>query len=113
MAKIVSIEKEALNSSVLGIRFDDNKYNIGDSLPCSHDWDYENDIRSEELLDGTCALGLWNIEEESELLEKAEAFNGRYAEEYVYLISGESYEYGADDDEIIITEAKVVGILSL
>lgn len=113
MAKIVSIEKEALNSSVLGIRFDDNKYNIGDFLPCSHDWDYENDIRSEELLDGTCALGIWNVDEESELLGKVEEFSGRYAEEYVYLISGESYQHGADDGEIIVSEAKVVGILAL
>jgi hypothetical protein len=102
-----------LNASFLGLRFDDNKYKIGNVIPCSHDWDYENDIRSEELLDGTCAVGIWNIEEESEVIEKAQEHVGDYAEDYIYLVTGESYEYGADDGEIIITECRVIGVIEL
>ena len=49
---------------------------IGEELEPSHDWDYENDWFSDELLPGTCSTGIGNLwfdgeVEDEEEIEKA------------------------------------------
>ena len=109
--KITNIEKGALLHNALGLRFDNNQYKIGDCLPCSHDWDYENDAASQDLLNGTCAISLNNCDNLDELEEKINEAEGKYIEPYIYIIASDDYEYGADDGEIIIAGAKVVGVV--
>ena len=91
---------------------------IGEELECSHDWDYENDCESEDLLDGTCATGfngsLWfdGEEEDDELVEQAIALNKkRYSGDMQYVIAGYDSEYGNDEQEVIILGATVIAII--
>ena len=91
---------------------------IGEELERSHDWDYENDCESEELLDGTCATGfngmLWfdGEEEDDELVEQAIALNKKtYGGDMQYVIGGYDSEYGNDEQEIIISGATVIAII--
>ncbi len=46
-----------------------------------------------------------------ELEEKINEAEGKYIEPYIYIIASDDYEYGADDGEIIIAGAKVVGVV--
>ena len=117
----VSIE-EIRKYSVIGIRglASDEHYEIGDTCRNSFDWDYENDISSYETenpveLDGTCAVNTqidtcWD--DDDEIIEKIEnvissfGYTGKIA-----IIAGNSSECGADYNEVIIEDAKVIDIL--
>lgn len=110
----------------IGIRADDRDYQIGEVMDNSHqlfqDPQY-TDFECVELLypyisegpyagfydggelDGTCALGVSenNIEE---MIEAVKSYG-----EKIYLIGGNSMEYGNDVDEIIIRDAEVIAVL--
>lgn len=92
----------------------DDELKIGQELECSHDWDYEYDCVSDELLNGTCATGfgeLWfdGETEDEEAIEKAVEFNAKfYSGDAQYIIAGDGEEYGADEKEIIISNAVVI-----
>lgn len=110
----------------IGIRADDRDYQIGEVMDNSHqlfqDPKYA-DFECTELLypyisdgpytgfydggelDGTCALET----SENNIKERLEAV--RNYGERIYLIGGNSMEYGNDEDEIIIRNAKVITIL--
>ena len=110
----------------IGIRADDRDYQIGEVMDNSHqlfqDPQY-TDFECTELLypyisdgpytgfydggelDGTCALEA----SESNIEERLEAV--RNYGERIYLIGGNSMEYGNDEDEIIIRNAEVIAIL--
>ena len=104
---------------VIGIRglASDEKYDIGETCRKSYDWDYENDCSSYDTekpveLDGTCAAHIvvdmdWDTDEE--IIESIENVinNFNYTGEMV-LIGGESFEYGADENEVIIYDAVVI-----
>lgn len=100
-----------------GIRGDNVKFEIGTYLDNSYDWDYENDCQSEEKLSGTCSTGigyLWYDGEQEDLdtIEKAIKLNETtYAYNYRTVIAGESAEYGEDEDELIISGAKVIYVI--
>ena len=109
----------------IGVRADSREYQVGDIMDYSHqlfqDPQY-NDDYTELLypyiyegpyagfydggeLDGTCALSVSenNIEE---MLEAVKNYG-----EKIYLIGGNSMEYGNDVDEIIIRNAEVIAAL--
>lgn len=109
----------------IGIRADERDYQIGEIMDNSHqlfaDPQY-NDSFMELLypyvsdgpyagfydageLNGTCALRISanNIEE---MLKRVMSYGSKY-----YLISGNSMEYGYDEDEIIIKNAEVIAVL--
>lgn len=103
---------------IRGLTRDEN-YKIGDICRPSYQWDYENDIstydtENPETLSGTCATNIGIdtfFDDDAEILEKINNtmrnFNymGKMA-----LIAGNDYEYGADENEIIIEDAKVIHI---
>lgn len=110
----------------IGIRADSRDYQIGEVMDNSHqlfqDPQYA-DFECTELLypyisegtyagfydggelDGTCALEVSerNIEE---MLERVKSYG-----EKIYLIGGNSMEYGYDAGEIIIRDAEVIAVL--
>ncbi|HBY20961.1 MAG TPA: hypothetical protein DEG71_08125 [Clostridiales bacterium] len=103
--------------SVYGIRVnaDDESYNIGDTCRYSYEWDYENDCSTYNTdtpikLPGTCSLHLVIYEDttNTELINKINEIKNKYAGEQIVIIGGYDYEYGSDDNEIIIEDAEVL-----
>ena len=97
---------------VFGVRGDDREFAIGEEMPASNDWDYDNDCMSEDKLNGVCATMIGekydDAEELAESLKKRIEFNKRYASQQ-YLIGGSwGYEMGVDENEIIINGAEVI-----
>lgn len=111
-----------------GLRADDMEYRIGDICNNSHqlfqdpDFDEDGELIYPEIedpespyygfydageLDGTCAVR-FNPEDENSIevaLETVKIYSGNN----LYIIAGDSMEYGNDDGEIIIRDAEVVG----
>lgn len=99
-----------------GIRGDDVKFEVGEELEPSYDWNHEYDIPSTEKLSGTCSTGidyLWYDGEQEDLdtIEKAIKLNETYPYNYRTVIAGESAEYGEDEGELIISGAKVIYVI--
>ena len=101
---------------------EDEEYNVGDICRNSFDWNYELDHSTYEdeeqvELNGTCGLhviGFENLDEE-EVEEATELFNKAMEKANVYsgqvvVIVGDSYDYGSDEDEVIIRDAEVIAI---
>ena len=83
---------------------------IGETIAPSFDWDHENDCPSVETLNGTCGIELnWNDEVED--IEKKIALAARYGNGTVILMAGDSQEYGEDNHEAIIEDAKLIAIV--
>ncbi len=103
---------------VIGIRSlcSDEKYNIGDICRCSYDWNHVHDRSTYEyenvMLNGTCAINTeidYYWDEDEEMVEKIEAtYEKAYWKEEVVLIAGYQWEYGEDDNEVIIEDAEVI-----
>lgn len=89
--------------------------NVGDIVAPSHDWDYENDRESEDLLPGACSTGINNMFDDDKWLEEkiAEALkiNNEYSYNHQYLVGGHDSEYGSDPGELIIVDAQVLYII--
>lgn len=111
----------------IGIRADDYEYEIGDICNNSHqlfqDPDFDEygeliypaveDTESPYYgfydageLDGTCAIRI-NAEQIEKALEEIKSYYGKH----IYIIAGDSAEYGNDEDEIVICDAKVLGVV--
>ena len=114
LAAILTAEESGY--SYFGIRSDDEVYNIGDFLPESHVW--EDREPTEELLPGTCATGinsasLWDYDDAiaaiSAALEIQESYYRWYKHQYV--IAGSSMEYGEDEGEYILSNARVIAVI--
>ena len=108
----------------IGIRHlsESENYKVGDYCRNSYDWDFDCDCSTyytddPQELDGTCAYNteiythLDNSEEIEEKLIKSISRSNCYAGKAV-VIAGDYAEYGTDDNEIIIQNAKVIGILN-
>lgn len=94
-------EKEMTNYDVYAIRFDNREFEEGQEVPNSFHWE-DGQITNEEL-DGVCGLYIENIEEAEKHL------NASYEGKHVYIIGGNwGYEWGQDDNEIIISGAEIV-----
>ena len=91
----------------IGIRADDELYERGAILPVSRRWDDGNPVHDcgdedcshadceYEYVDGTCAL------QQSRNLSD-------YCGQYIYILRGDGIEYGNDQDEIILRDARVI-----
>lgn len=90
-------------------------------LDCSFDFDYENGVPSDEYLDGTCGLEIREELPEStiELMYKnaKKLYCAAHGTDVVLLIAGNAYDWGADDDEVIIRNggrgADVIAIVNI
>lgn len=126
MLNIAEILKKVNNEGygVVAIRHcaEDETYSVGDVCRNSFDWNYEEDHSTYEddwqvELNGTCGLhivGFENLDEE-EIEEATELFNKAMEKANVYsgqvvVIAGDSYDYGSDEDEVIIRDAEVIAI---
>jgi hypothetical protein len=104
-----------------GIRSDEViEYNVGDICYASHQWwqddPEDNTIEYNETmqcwdggeLSGTCAL---RVTEDSDIQKIIDFSRRHYGGKHITLIAGDRSEYGYDDGEIIIRDAKVLCIL--
>lgn len=98
---------------------------VGDWCPDSYDWDYENDISTRETtgttLDGACAVVIdtnhlfldgSDDNELEEAIEKAmKTSKGYYGDQTLLIGGNDHWEYGWDEDEVIIRDAKVLAVI--
>lgn len=119
------IEEEGFEH--FGLRTDNMAYNVGDICENSHqlfqDPEFDEDeelvypaITDKESpyygfydageLEGTCAI---KVTEDSiaRSLESVKIYSGNH----LYLIAGNAVKYGYDEDEIIIKDAEVLGVI--
>lgn len=120
------IEEEAFE--YFGLRADNMTYNAGDICENSHqlfqdpDFNEEGELIYPEVedpespyygffdageLDGTCAVKVT-----ADSIEKAIESVKIYSGDHVYFIGGDYVEYGYDEDEIIIRDAEVLGVIA-
>lgn len=130
--RVMTIEEikricEKSDFSYFGLRADDMEYQIGDICNNSHQLfqdpifddfgsllypavdDPENPYYGyydAGELDGTCAIK-FDPEDESSIMNALETMK-MYSGMNLYIIAGDSVEYGNDEDEIIIRDAEVV-----
>lgn len=109
---------------VIAIRHcaEDETYNVGDVCRNSFDWNYELDHSTYEdeeqvELNGTCGFHVAGFEslDEEEIEEATELFNKAMKNANVYcgnivVIAGNSFEYGNDENEVIISDAEVIAV---
>ena len=121
---------EKSDFSYFGLRADDMEYQVGDICNDSHqlfqdpDFDEEGELIYPAVedpdspyygyydageLDGTCAVK-FNPDSEEDIQDALEAVK-MYSGKNLYIIAGDSVEYGNDEDEIIIEDAAVLGRL--
>ena len=108
------------NYEIIGIRHitSDESYKVGDYARNSYDWDIENDVSSYETdpkeLDGTSAYftDIDTLDDEEEVekklliaLEESKVYSGA-----AILLGGDRYDWGNDDNEVIIEDAEVLYI---
>jgi hypothetical protein len=116
--QISKLQKELLSDGIkekyeddyeyLGLRVTDSDYNdydaqTGDTLEPSHVW--VDNARTDELLDGTCAIGL------DYPISRPVDYNG-YPGDKVLLLGSNHTIDGEDESEIIMTDPVVLGVLS-
>ena len=98
------------------------KLSIGDTCPNSYDWDFENDCSTYgttgETLNGASAIHVntdpvCNEDNEmQEALETAIEQAKNYYNGVLYLIaSKENYDWGSDENEIVLEDATVLAII--
>lgn len=112
----------------IGLRADDYEYKIGNICNNSHQlfqdpvFDDDGELVFQVVedtespyygfydageLDGTCAIKIYNSEQVEKALEEIKIYYGKH----IYLIAGDVAECGNDEDEIIIHDAKVLGLV--
>lgn len=81
---------------------------------CNDSFVWDDGEQTEVKLDGTCAMELktgWNIEVTEELVAATIAKVSRFASSGRFaLIGGPGGEYGAEDGEVVIKNARVLGV---
>lgn len=100
------------------------KLNVGDACPNSYDWDIENDCSTYcttgETLNGASAvhvnadLPFCEDEEIVEAIETAvnQAVNYDDNGELVLISSKDGYDWGSDENEIVLEDATVIAIVN-
>ena len=99
-----------------------DKLNVGDTCPNSYDWDAENDCSTYcttgETLNGASAIHVntdpvWDDDNEmQEALETAIEQAKNYYDGVLYLIaSKENYDWGSDENEIVLEDATVIAVV--
>lgn len=110
--------------SVVAIRHccQDEHYQIGDFSRNSYEWNYELECSSYDTdnpikMDGTCGYAMFelldadDIETAEKILTNAVHNSSMYDGTEIAIIAGESYTYGNDENEVIIENAEVIGII--
>lgn len=105
--------------TVIGLRIcaDDEHYEIGDTCRRSYEWDYENDCSTYNTdnpikLSGTCAVIIKTEDmTDAQIIANAKEMARNYAGEQTIIIGGYDYEYGSDENEIIINQAEVLAVI--
>lgn len=87
--------------SVFGIRGDDIDMKIGEYFQFSHDMVYEDYYGEEKLLDGSCAIGIEDPDED-DIQNALDHITKTYLYKHLYVVAGDDYDYGNDDGEFII-----------
>jgi len=105
---------ESTNAQVFGFRAIENKYalSIGDDVPNSYDWDFENDCSSDDFLPGASAIYICEFPEIIDIentIKKMKTYNQDNTQ--LLLIAGNHAGHGDDKDEILIADATVLAIL--
>lgn len=120
MTNITNILEEMKNGNcaVYGVRTDSKEYTVGDWCDISLDT-CDDEVLGD--LSGTSATGFGYLyfdgeEEDIEEVKKALDFNWDFYKtkcdaKYQYVIGGDEYDYGDDDHEIIIKNAKVICVI--
>lgn len=108
--------------TIYGLRHltSDESYEIGEELRNSYDWDYENDQSTYNTnepveLPGACAIHIHaeymdEVEEVMDEIDRALRASSIYGGDRIALIAGDYYEYGNDEDEVIIRNADFLGL---
>lgn len=84
---------------VVGIRVQEQPFELGEMAHVSHIWNDGEDTGAE--LNGVCAVKIDQVQ-----------FDHQYFGDHVAIIAGNKYEYGEDPGEIIIENAVVVEVLA-
>lgn len=123
MRKYSEIIEKIEGYNVVAIRHccNDENYKVGDFCRNSYEWDEENEISSyytsKEEMDGTCGYDVSSlidcddVETAKKILDNAIESSSIYDGNRIVLIAGDSYEYGNDENEIIIEDAEVIATL--
>ena len=78
----------------------------GDWVEHSHDWDFDNDMSSDDMLDGCSTIGLTDNDDVDYLVQKitemAKLYGYTNKKSKLVLVSGSEMGYGDDDNEILI-----------
>lgn len=98
------------NYDLYAVRFDTRDFKEGEEIPNSHVW--VDGIETEQCLSGTCGI---NVEELEDVDRIVEQYKNRYAGNRIYLIgtmyNWGGYEFGEDENEIILAGAEVAKII--
>lgn len=78
----------------------------GDWVEHSHDWDFDSDMSSEDILDGCSTIGLTDHDDVECLIQKitdiAKGYGYGSHQSKLVLVSGKGMGYGNDDGELLI-----------
>lgn len=112
------------NYSVIAIRHccPDEHYHIGDFCRNSYEWDYELDCSSyytenQVELGGTCGYAIFELLDINDAVVAERILTDAIQKSSVYdgteiaVITGTSYTYGNDENEVIIEYAEVIGVI--
>jgi hypothetical protein len=84
---------------------------VNDSLPHSRDWDFENDVPSDNLLAGASCIRLpvaYNVDDCIDEINKALEVMQSYPGDALVLVNGDFAGLGDDADEILIANGVAV-----
>lgn len=90
------------------INIDHDNFDIAESdlVAPSHDWDFENDLPSDDVLDGCSTIGLTDSDDaeriEKIILKSAKLYGYNNKQSKLVLVSGDNMGYGNDDGEVLI-----------
>lgn len=88
------------------INNDHDNFNIaeGDLVEPSHDWDFENDMSSDDKLDGCSTIGLNDSDDADWIASEIDRMVALYGNGTckLVLVSGDDMGYGDDDNELLI-----------
>jgi hypothetical protein len=100
---------------MLGLRkiCEDENYKIGDYCRHSYDWDFEYDCskyytdKENGDIGGTCTIYAEDLEDAHDEIEKLSVYLG----DTIIIVDGDFVDWGDDDGEVILANAKVIKIL--
>ena len=99
-------EKHGWDYDYIGIRTQDEEFELGELAHRSHVW-ADGDDTGEEL-DGVCAT---DINSHCIRMHCDEVINGRYIGDHCAIIAGNSAQWGEDEGEIVISDPVVIHII--